>query len=177
MRRFFTKPAGMTPGMALIQFCGIVFGLLHLASLLLPGATTVEGVSAAVLLYAGSLMLFWWAFQTNRRTPLSAAFSPDVPMQLVQNGPYQFIRHPFYASYLMTWLAGPIASGRPSLLATTILMGSIYYVAARSEEKKFENSPLAQEYRRYKLRTGLFAPNVLKITNAARAQANVIRNT
>jgi len=175
MRRFFTKPAGKTRGMTFIKHCSTLFGILHLVALLWPDAVNFERAFIAAGLYLASLVLFWWTLHANWRKPLSAVFSPDVPLWLAQCGPYQFIRHPFYASYLLAWTAAPVASGHLWLAATTALMGIIYYKAAVSEEKKFENSPLAKDYQNYQSRTGLFMPSPLKLWGTARTMTSVMR--
>ena len=164
MRRFFLQPAGMTTGMKVIKAFGIFSGLVHLAAIVAtPGVTVVRGGSGAVL-YLCALGLFWWAINTstNLRRPLSAAFSPDLPAHLVAQGPYKLIRHPLYCSYLLCWLAGWVTTGRWWLAPTIAVMLVIYVLAAAEEEKKFKRSPLAEAYRQYRARTGLFFPNPMK---------------
>jgi protein-S-isoprenylcysteine O-methyltransferase Ste14 len=162
MRRFFIQPAGLTAGMRVIKGCGIVFGLLHLGTIVVtPGITAVRGVSGA-LLYLWAIGLFWWAIHTSLRKPLSAAFSPDLPAHLVAQGPYRMIRHPLYCSYLLCWLAGWVTTGRLWLGPTIAVMLVIYVLAAAEEEKKFTRSPLAEAYQQYRTRTGLFFPNPSK---------------
>ena len=34
----------------------------------------------------------------------------DTPASLNQSGPYRFVRHPFYTSYSLTWLAAAVAT-------------------------------------------------------------------
>jgi len=163
MEKFFVQPAGLTTGMKVIKACGVVFGMLHLAAIVAtPGVTAARGVGGAVL-YLSSLGLFWWAINTSSRQPLSAVFSPDLPAHLVAHGPYRMIRHPFYCSYLLCWLAGWVATGRLWLAPTVAVMLVIYMRAAAEEEKKFTRSPLAEAYRRYRARTGLFIPNPWKL--------------
>jgi protein-S-isoprenylcysteine O-methyltransferase Ste14 len=162
MRKFFVQPAGLTPGMKLIKVCGVGFGLLQLAAILAtPGTTYARGIIGATL-YLSSLGLFWWAIYSSLHQPLSAAFSPDLPAHLVAHGPYRLIRHPLYCSYLMCWLAGWVTTGRLWLAPTVAVMLVVYVLAAAEEEKKFTRSPLAEAYRQYRARTGLFFPNPLK---------------
>jgi protein-S-isoprenylcysteine O-methyltransferase Ste14 len=123
-----------------------------------------------VLLYIWSLGLFWWAIRTNSAARLSAVFSPDVPVHLVEDGPYQFIRHPFYCSYVLAWSAGTIATARWWLLVTVGVMIVIYLKAAAIEEEKFSRSSLAGEYQRYRERTALLVPNPMKLLLARRSQ-------
>jgi len=163
MRKFFSQPSGATAGMRVIKICGAVFAVLHLGAIVLNGEVTAGQMVTATSLYLCALGLFWWAIRTNSPRPLSAAFSPDAPQHLVERGPYRFIRHPFYCSYLLTWMAGLAATGQFWLLPSVAIMLIIYLRAARVEEEKFKRSPLAGSYQRYQSRTGLFFPNPLKL--------------
>jgi protein-S-isoprenylcysteine O-methyltransferase Ste14 len=162
MQKFFTRPAGVTPGMKMLAGCGVLFGILHLTALLATRISSLRGVSAACL-FGASLALYWWAIRTNFRRPISASFSPDAPEHLVQDGPYRLIRHPLYCAYLLTWLATPVATARLPLLVTFALMLAIYLAAARAEESKFLQGRLGGEYQQYRSRTGLLLPNVTKL--------------
>src|SRR5579864_7160379 len=170
MRKFFVQPSGTTAGMKLISTCGVLFAALHLVAILLPGSVTAERGWLGTLLYVWSLGLFWWAIRANSAARLSAAFSPDVPVHLVENGPYRFIRHPFYCSYVLAWSAGTIATARWWLLPTVVAMVAIYLRAATIEEEKFSRSSLAAEYQRYRARTALLVPNPMKLLLARRSQ-------
>ena len=86
-------------------------------------------------------------------------------------GPYRFVRHPFYCSYLLTWAAGVVASAQFWLLPTVAIMLIIYTRAAKLEEEKFTRSPLAETYKSYRTRTGLFLPNPIKMLSLRRPVA------
>lgn len=163
MQRFFARPAGTNPGMTAIKLCSTVFLAIHFTALVWPREVNPQAAGAGSGLYVGALLLFWWAIFTNRSKPLSAAFSPDLPRHLVEQGPYRVIRHPFYSSYLVAWLAGVIASGQPWLVVTAVVMTALYTKAALSEEAKFSRSALAQPYELYRARTGLFLLSPLKL--------------
>ena len=170
MRRFFVQPTGSTSGMKIISACGILFGALHFVAIFLRDSVTAERAYLAALLYIWSLGLFWWAIQANSAARLSAAFSDDLPVHLVESGPYRFIRHPFYCSYVLAWLAGAIATARWWLIPTVVVMAVIYWNAASSEEEKFSRSPLAAEYESYRSRTSLLVPNPMKLLLARRSE-------
>jgi protein-S-isoprenylcysteine O-methyltransferase Ste14 len=168
MRRFFLQPAGLTPGMQAIKYCGVIFALLHVAAIAAtPGISPLQGM-AGVASYLCALALFWWAIRTSLSRPLSAAFSPDLPGHLVAHGPYKLIRHPLYCSYLLCWLAGWVVTARLWLAPTVVVMLVIYLAAARQEEKKFMRSPLAESYLRYRAQTGQLFPNPLKLVSSRR---------
>ena len=159
MQKFFTRPAGVTSGMRALAGCGVLFAILHLAALVATPISLLRGVSAVGLL-GSSLALFWWAIRTNFSHPLSASFSPDPPEHLVQNGPYRLIRHPLYCAYLLSWLATPVATARLPLLVTFAAMLALYLAAARTEETKFLQGQLGDEYQQYRSRTGLLLPKI-----------------
>ena len=163
MRRFFIQPAGSTAGMQVTKMCGLLFSFLHLT--LIVSQETIQTAQAllATVFYSLSLLLFWWAVYTNRSKPLSAVFSPDLPMHFVSHGPYTWIRHPFYTSYLLTWFAGVVATGHAWLVSTVLVMVTIYWKAAILEEKKFFQTALASLYGAYRSRTGLFAPSLVSL--------------
>lgn len=166
MKRFFVQPAGMTPGMRLIKVCGTLFALLHFAAIFMTPDIPAWRGAAGSALYLGAAALFWWAIRTNSRKPLSAAFSPDLPVHLMAQGPYRIIRHPLYCSYLLCWFAGWIVTGRLWLAPPILTMLVIYLCAAAQEEKKFLGSPLADNYRQYRASTGLIFPNFWKLLRA-----------
>ena len=170
MRRFFVQPSGSTAGMKIISACGIAFSAMHLFAILTPNSVTPERGWVGALLYLWSLGLFWWAIQTNSAARLSAAFSPDLPVHLVEDGPYRFMRHPFYCSYVLAWFAGTIATGKWWLIPSVAVMLAIYWRAARVEEEKFSRSSLAEEYQRYRARTAWLVPNPMKLLLARRSQ-------
>lgn len=112
---------------------------------------------AAFALYAISAALFWWAVAVTRGK-LAACGQGYVSVEIVRKGPYRYVRHPFYAAYNLTWVAGYAATGWWPLAASAVLMGAIYDRFARQEELSFLNSALAAEYRDYRRRTGKYLP-------------------
>lgn len=115
-----------------------------------------------LMLYAMSLVLFWWAIvTTHAKRELSIAFSSDLPCSLIETGPYRWVRHPFYASYLLFWLAGFVITGAWWLAVILIVMMCLYCQAAATEENKFARSALAKEYAAYTARTWMFIPGAL----------------
>jgi protein-S-isoprenylcysteine O-methyltransferase Ste14 len=169
MRAFFRQPSGFTSGMRVTSLCGFAAALIHFRAVWTVQAIPSGRAIVAASMYVAAFTLFWWAILANRQRPLSAVFSDDAPEHLVQRGPYRWIRHPFYCSYLTTWAAGLAASWDYWVATTVALMLAIYIRAAVVEERKFGNSPLAGAYARYQERTGLFFPNVFKLLAGRRS--------
>jgi protein-S-isoprenylcysteine O-methyltransferase Ste14 len=79
----------------------------------------------------------------------------EVPAAVCRSGPYKFVRHPFYLSYVIAFLgvvaAFPsVATGRVCLLN----IGLFLYMAF-DDERVLLLSPLAADYQAYRLRTGM----------------------
>jgi protein-S-isoprenylcysteine O-methyltransferase Ste14 len=106
----------------------------------------------------GSLVLFWAAIRASRNARLRLAFDEENPDTLVTEGPYRYLRHPFYTSYLIFWAGWAIAVWSPWSLLPLLAIVVIYVTAARGEERKFEKTALARDYQAYKQRTGFLWP-------------------
>ncbi len=160
MKYHFRMVDNVPFGTRVIQVVGGIFTLAHLIALLRAKHTTGLTAVTALLLYGVSFALFWTCVRINREKPFSLAFSTDQPEHLMMRGPYRYIRHPFYASYSLAWIAGTVATGQPWLLLSLVVMGAIYYHAASVEERKFASGELAEAYEDYRQRTGMFIPRL-----------------
>lgn len=114
-------------------------------------------IPAAVLL-VGALALFQWATNSIRGQFFSYLGDDDIPQFVFQGGPFAYVRNPFYASYMLTNIA--VAMVFPSWISVAATLASIVilWLAAAYEERKFSNSPCAEEHRAYAQRTGRFLP-------------------
>lgn len=160
IRCFFAPVGGMQAGMRAISILAAFFSCLHIGALIWRGAGAYWTQIAAAVFYAASMALFFWAMVTTRRHRLSLAFSTDPPRRLYKTGPYRLIRHPFYASYTLCWVAGVFATGWLWLLPSVIVMFGLYFRAARLEEAKFAASGYSEVYAQYRRETGMFFPRV-----------------
>jgi protein-S-isoprenylcysteine O-methyltransferase Ste14 len=157
VRVAFRRPAGSHPYRA----SRVSGGILVAEALAIAAAPVPRGRAlAAVLMLGAALALFLWAVWTNRRHKLALAFTGAAPEHLQAGGPYRLVRHPFYASYLLAFLAGGLAAGTPWIVPAVAAGAWTYWRAARGEEEAFAGSPLADAYRRYAERTGMFAPRL-----------------
>src|SRR5581483_10969950 len=111
----------------------------------------------ALALYAASAALFWWSVAVTRGK-LAACGSDSICTEVITQGPYRYIRHPFYAAYDLAWLAGFAATGWWPLAVTAAVMGALYESFAQAEERAFLSSPLAGHYAAYRRRTGHYVP-------------------
>lgn len=107
-----------------------------------------------------SLWLFRETLRASKAAALRLAFDKELPHSLVQQGPYRFVRHPFYVSYLMFWTGWALATWSWWSVPSLLLIFAIYITAARGEEAKFARSDLSGTYAEYRSRTGMLVPRL-----------------
>jgi protein-S-isoprenylcysteine O-methyltransferase Ste14 len=110
--------------------------------------------------FTASLALFEWARATVRGKFFSYAYSNDTPQFLMDQGPYAYIRNPFYTSYLTAYASAIVLF--PGWITGAVFVGMFWFLlsAARHEERKFSRSALRLQYEAYKSRTGRFLPRL-----------------
>jgi protein-S-isoprenylcysteine O-methyltransferase Ste14 len=156
----FTRQGPIGAGLRLIQICAPVAAVVQIWAIRVTQGVPPWRQAAGCMLFVLSLTLFLRCALLTRRRKLTLAFSRDTPTFVLTVGPYRWVRHPFYSSYLLAYLAGVVVSGH--LAALTVLLGmvGIYTFAASAEERKFEESALKEEYRSYAHRAGRFLPKL-----------------
>lgn len=115
-------------------------------------------LAVASSLLSLSAIVFVAAWITTFRKPFTVVFSPDIPTRIVTYGIYRYVRHPFYLSYMLTFIADAIACKDVTNVACAGVVVVMYAVAARLEESKFSRSELGAAYKEYKSKTGMFWP-------------------
>ena len=113
---------------------------------------------AGLAIEAAGLALFWAAIRASRQARLKMAFDLGNPHGLVTGGPYRYLRHPFYTSYLIFWVGWAVATWSAWSVPPIAVIAVIYVMAALGEERKFDRTPMAAEYAAYRARTGFFWP-------------------
>lgn len=76
----------------------------------------------------------------------------------MRTGPYRYIRHPFYTSYILFWLGCAVATLHPLMILFLLAVSAMNVTAAFREERSFETSPLAGEYVNYRKTAGMLWP-------------------
>lgn len=159
VRRFFRRSGPLNTCQRWVLTTMYATGILHGAAIIYKNHGTIWHFMAALFLFQMSLLLFWSAVVAARRQELSLFFEgKDEPNGLLMSGPYGWVRHPFYTSYLLAWLAGVTTTNQGWLLGSLAVCLVVYYQAATLEERRFLNSPLASAYRAYSRRAGMFWP-------------------
>lgn len=144
----------------LISIIGLIAIFLSLGILVkLPSISLLlDCISAA--LYLCSLIIFWCSYLASKNYSLNFAFSDTTPEKLIVQGPYKWVRHPFYSSYILSWLGVFVYAPNLISLIIILLMTSIYFVAAAKEEKNILISRLGYIYQEYQYKTGRFLPKL-----------------
>lgn len=148
-------PIGMKLIVALSSL-GMVGYLLDLGNAVVPDWRRAGALGLQAL--AGGLFL--WACAATRRDRPAVAFSRSDPVRLFDAGPFRFVRHPFYTSYLLFWVGCAVATSSLLVDAITILLITIYSAAALQEQNAFLSSALRPDYEAYRSTTGFFWPKL-----------------
>lgn len=133
---------------------------LNLGYLLMaPTTSTLLGL-LALGLFAASLLLFWSAVQSANSVRLAFLGSQQPPQAVLRDGPYKWIRHPFYASYILGWLGAALGAPHPLTWTVCIGLALLYTRAAQQEENRLLQSSLGEQYADYRRTAGMFIPEV-----------------
>ncbi len=151
-----TMPRGMqlTSGLSTILFGAFLWHLHDGASGHWP---------LAILLFTAALAVFASAIAASRKSPPTLAYDTDSPSFLLNQGPYRYVRHPFYLAYVLFWFGTALAVHSLAAWLAPAIMTVLYMDAAAREEKKFANSALAPAYAAYRARAGMFWPRPLAL--------------
>ena len=160
LRGHFSSPE-MPDGTKIIS-AAVITTTLFFLFLIWFRAQSVELRIAGLAIQVASATLFWWAISASRNAQLRYAFDPEGPRGLVTTGPYRYLRHPFYTSYVIFWSGWALATGSIWAIVPVVAFVVIYLTAAKDEERKFANSPMAADYDAYRRRTGLLFPRLTR---------------
>jgi protein-S-isoprenylcysteine O-methyltransferase Ste14 len=131
---------------------------------LVPAGNSVGTVMDVVglLVTVGAIALMAATIATHR-VPLALWHQDgdeNAPMHIVTYGPYGWVRHPFYVSFILLLIGGAlIARDALTLAALPLGLFSLDWTA-RTEENKLLASELGSEYGAYRERTGRFVPRL-----------------
>lgn len=160
----FIAPDGMPPKMKQLSVTALICFIFQGFVLGMSNRSSIPIVFAGCALYIVALGLFWWSIPYARLGSLRVAFArQDAPNELLMVGPYRFIRHPFYASYLLYWLAGVLAAETLWLTPTLLIMIWFYGSAIRQEELELLRGPQGEIYGLYRRRVGALFPRILGV--------------
>jgi protein-S-isoprenylcysteine O-methyltransferase Ste14 len=126
----------------------------------------IHNTALVLFLFPLSFFIFVWALSVSAKK-LDFAFSKSTPSELLQSGPYKFMRHPFYMSYSLTWLACFTLTLNILSGILVVWMGFLYFIAARYEERTILRGELSKNYLEYKSSVGVFIPKKFPFRKAS----------
>jgi protein-S-isoprenylcysteine O-methyltransferase Ste14 len=146
----------------------ITVSLMVIAILLLAGIISVCGLNTRILrdtfasqiigdsiMLAGLVTAIWAHFSLGSNW--SAAITFKEGHELIERGPYRFVRHPMYTGMLLMVLGTAIAVGRISaLVAVTVFFFTVWQKLRQEEALLMKRFPEA--YQRYMSRTKVLVP-------------------
>jgi protein-S-isoprenylcysteine O-methyltransferase Ste14 len=163
LQDFFVDSRVNNPRIRALQDLGVVIAVTQFGILLVRGSAGPNWAIAGIAMYVAATLLFLSALEAARRVPLPRTFVDDpLPKALITGGPFAVVRHPFYISYSIAWLAAPVATHGPVIGLLALVAIGIYATAARREEKQLEGR-FGDAYRTYQRGTGMLVPSVTRL--------------
>lgn len=121
-------------------------------------ARVLELVS--VLFTVSSISLIFFTLGTHRIPIALWHQDNDAPKHIVTYGAYRWIRHPFYASFLLALLGALVFCPQWGTIATFFQGFVVLNLTAAREERRLCASQFGAEYAEYMRRTGRFWPRL-----------------
>ncbi len=151
---------GQRLGSALVA---LQFGLMGAIGWL-AGPAILHGRGPALAWAVGlaAVALGLWALSANRPGNFNIRPTPKPGGQLVQAGPYRWIRHPMYTSILLAGLAGVLGADddqRRAVAAIWLALATVLWLKSSLEERwMVAHHP---GYATYRARTRRFLPGLV----------------
>ena len=124
-----------------------------------PLPVSLRWVGLSVGLPAGFLLV--WTFRTLG-TNITDTVVTRRHHTLVTNGPYRFVRHPFYVAAALAYLANALATANWFLALTGGLAMTLLVVRTTTEEEHLVRR-FRDDYLRYMKQTGRFLPRLASV--------------
>ncbi len=106
---------------------------------------------------AAALILFFWVLQSLGRN-FSTTLTIKRDQTLVRQGPYQWVRHPMYTSFVLLWVGYFFLSAN-WFIGLTGILGFVWAIVVRTpKEEQMMIARFGDEYLAYMKRTGRFLP-------------------
>lgn len=147
-------PMGMRI-ISVISLIGLFTFLVHAFS------ERLHASIALIPLFLIASGLFLWAVKHSRSRQLSLAFDKDTKVSgIITSGPWKYVRHPFYVSYVIFWLACALGTAHPTSLLVLITLLFIYGYSAVQEEAALKQGQFGEDYLAYQKNAGFFFPKI-----------------
>ena len=124
---------------------------------IIPHAAPIA-CAAAALCVSGLALAIWARITLGRNW--SGVVTLKEEHELVERGPYQFVRHPIYTGILTMFFATALSRGYLPGFVGTLLMFASFWIKLRDEEKLMLQQ-FPERYRAYQQRTKRIIPFAL----------------
>jgi protein-S-isoprenylcysteine O-methyltransferase len=115
--------------------------------------------AAAIGLFIAGLILRWWAIVT-----LGRFFTVDVVVEkdheLVQRGPFRWVRHPSYTGVLVAFVGWAMTLGNWIAMAVVLVPIFVAFVRRMNVEEEALRGALGERYADYMKRTKRLVPGL-----------------
>ena len=111
-----------------------------------------------ILVILGSILLIISVITLNKN--LSPFPAPKANGELIEKGPYKYVRHPIYTSVLCCLLGYAFYTNSIYKISVTLLVFVLFLIKYKYEEARLLNT--FKDYTNYKKRTGAFLPKIFK---------------
>jgi protein-S-isoprenylcysteine O-methyltransferase Ste14 len=155
----FSKSSKAQPMLFVMVGCSLVATLATLVATV-SDAVPLSRIMFTIATTTLCVFLIKWAFRSINKGNLGLVFSGVVPSEVIQHGPYRYVRHPLYLAYSMFWLGCVAFSASIFVGIAACAIIILYVLAARAEERDLMSSSLGGGYASYRERTGLIIPRV-----------------
>ena len=143
----------------LVHDLAMVLSLAHLAGVVLLPPRSDLWAAVGIGFYSLAVAVFLSAIESAKRTRLQRAFvDQPLPDRLITDGPFRWVRHPFYLGYILGAVAAPVAVKSTGLTLIALAMIVLTVLAAFREERIWLGSVRGPIYRAYAEKTGMFLP-------------------
>jgi protein-S-isoprenylcysteine O-methyltransferase Ste14 len=163
-RTFYYTTGDAGPGAALGQGTFLFGGVIPVWFLGVHRPIHLANGIAAAALLVGAIGLYEWARHINWGRRFGLGWGDHVPEELCEHGPYRLVRHPIYLSYMIAFLASFVALPHWLTALMVVFNAVLFAHAARDDEQRIAQSPLAAAYAQYRTRVGMFFPRVSAIS-------------
>jgi protein-S-isoprenylcysteine O-methyltransferase Ste14 len=159
-RTFYSENMQDEPGAPVAQFSFVFSGVVPTWFLgLYQPIHKPNGILAAIVV-AFAVALYEWARHTIWGRRFGLGWGDHVPEELCERGPYRFVRHPIYLSYMLAFAAVLIALPHWISALMLVVNVALFTHAALADERTLAHSSLAVDSAHYRDRTGMFWPRV-----------------
>lgn len=147
-------PRVVAYGRTYILFCFVTLAGWYQPEWLAPNATPGLGYLALILVVYGAVLDLWALWH------LRIAFSIEPQARrLITTGPYRFLRHPLYTSYVLSYSA--ILVLHPTVpVALAIALWAVFLSFSILYEEQVLSRAFPAEYQAYRERAGAILPRV-----------------